>query len=97
MVTADGEYYLKIQTKDNAGNFSLTQLSPFHYRYDHTAPSAPTSVVSDPYTYSAVNSFNLYWFGGAEQTSNATSSGFLGFYYGTGTSSATLKYNNFYN
>jgi len=87
--SADGEYYLNIQTKDNAGNYS-TQWSPFHYRYDSVAPAAPSSVVADPRTYTSTNSYTMFWTSAADTTSNATSSGFLGYSYKAGSNAEAI-------
>jgi len=42
-VTADGTYYLRVQTQDNAGNWS-DPVTVFTYKYDGTAPSAAPAV-----------------------------------------------------
>ena len=42
-VTADGTYYLRVQTQDNAGNWS-DPVTVYTYRYDGTAPAAGPAV-----------------------------------------------------
>jgi hypothetical protein len=93
-LSEDGEYYLRIQAKDNAGNVSANWTA-FHYRYDGTSPEAPSSVAADPRNYTAVNSFTMFWTQSSDVTSNATSSGLLGYYYKTGTSSGQLASDQF--
>lgn len=81
-LTTDGDYYLRIQTRDNAGNISVA-WNPFRYRYDGSAPSAPSSVAVDPRNYTAVNSFTMFWT--AASDSGTSASGLLGYKYKTGT------------
>lgn len=89
----DGEYYLKIQVKDNAGNYSSDGGTLFHYRYDGTAPGTPSSVAADPRTYTSNNNFTMFWTAASDTTSNATSSGLLGYEYKTATTSGIFSQN----
>jgi len=93
-LSQDGEYFLKIKAKDNAGNISSTNWSAFHYRYDGTAPNDVGTVSVDPRIYTTTNSFNMSWTAVTDQTSNATSSGLLGYYY-QATDSASLVGDSF--
>ena len=90
-ISSDGEYYLKIKTKDKAGNVSSQNWEAFHYRYDGTPPNAPSSVSVDPRNYSSVNNYTMFWLPVTDQTNNSTSSGLLGYYYKTGTASGELS------
>ena len=87
-ISTDGEYFLKIKTKDNAGNIA-DHWSPFHYRYDGTTPNTPSSVAADPRSYTATNSFTMFWTAASDVTSNSTSSGVLSYYYKTGAGTGT--------
>lgn len=77
----DGEYYLNIKTKDNAGNISTSNWSPFHYRYDGTAPNEIGTISVSPRIYSATNDFDMSWTAITDISSNSTSSGLLGYKY----------------
>ncbi len=93
----DGDLYFMVQTKDRAGNLSASQTTPFRYKYDHTAP---TSIASEniavlPNGYTAVNSFRFLWIATDEQYPNGSGSGFLGYYYKTGTTSGALSQDTF--
>ncbi|OGK21474.1 hypothetical protein A3C23_05065 [Candidatus Roizmanbacteria bacterium RIFCSPHIGHO2_02_FULL_37_13b] len=88
--STDGEYFLKIKTKDNAGNIA-DHWSPFHYRYDGTTPNTPSSVAADPRSYTATNSFTMFWTTTTDVTSNSTSSGVLGYYYKTGAGTGSFS------
>lgn len=83
-LTSDGEYYLKIKSKDNASNVSDTDEVSFHYRLDTSAPNKPSSVAADPRSYTAVNNFTMFWTEASDTTNNATSSGLLNYKYKTG-------------
>ena len=89
----DGEYYLKVRAKDNAGNIGTNSDAVFHYRLDTQVPDKPSSLAVDPRTYTSVNSFTVYWPTSAlsDALKNSTSSGVLGAYYKTGASSGALS------
>lgn len=89
-LSQDGEYYLNIKTKDNAGNISATIWQAFHYRYDGTAPNAVGTVSVDPRIYTTTNNFSMGWSAITDITSNSTSSGLLAYYY-SATSAASLS------
>lgn len=57
------DYYLRIQTEDNAGNISSDGAIPtlFTYKFDNTAPSGPTTVTPNPVGWNTTNSFNFSW------------------------------------
>src|SRR3989339_530886 len=79
-------YYLRVQTKDNNGNYSATQTK-FTYTYDGTAPSAPATVTSTSVGYSVSNSYTFYW----PATTDTGGSGLAGYQYKTGTESGALS------
>lgn len=89
-LSTDGEYYLKIKAVDNAGNVAEENWEAFHYRYDGTPPNAPSSAIADPRTYTNTNNYTMFWLAVSDVTSNATSSGILGYYYKTATTSGEL-------
>lgn len=62
-------YYLRIKTKDDAGNISTASWQPFIYKFDNTAPTNPTTVVADPPGYTNVNSFDFAWSGATDSAS----------------------------
>ncbi len=91
--SADGEYYLKIKTVDNAGNISPTHWTPFHYRYD---PTPPTTIANEnvsvlPSGFTAVNNFTFSWIPTSDPLKNSTASGLFRYYYKTGTASGELS------
>lgn len=59
-------YYLKIKTKDHAGNTNASVWEPFIYRYDNVAPSRPTNITAIPAVPTATNSFTLTWTAGSD-------------------------------
>ena len=63
-------YYLRIKTKDDAGNISSSAWQPFIYKFDNTAPTNPTTVVADPPGYTNSDSFNFIWSGATDSASS---------------------------
>ncbi len=59
-------YYLRIKTKDYAGNVSAAAWAPFTYSYDSVAPSRPTNLQANPAVPSATNSFAFSWTAGSD-------------------------------
>ena len=55
-----GTYYLRIKTKDVAGNIS-NPATLFTYKYETAAPTAPTYVSVTPSGYSRANNFTFLW------------------------------------
>ncbi|MGB0383995.1 MAG: Calx-beta domain-containing protein [Ardenticatenaceae bacterium] len=85
-VTSGSTYYLRIATKDNAGNTSTCETK-FVLRYDGTAPSNPTSINPNCTATSDVwqntcNNPNFTWSGASDNAS-----GVAGYYIYWGTSS----------
>lgn len=78
-LTSGESYYLRIKTKDDAGNVTEGTWDAFNFRYDGVKPSNPTTLVVDPPGYSSADSFNFSW-SGAEDTG----SGVAGYCYKTG-------------
>ncbi len=54
-------YYLRLKTKDDAGNISAATWSPFIYKYDNEAATVVEDLVADPAGYSSTNSFDFSW------------------------------------
>jgi hypothetical protein len=52
---------------------SSATWSPFIYKLDTTAPTNPSTIVSDPAGYSATNSFSFSWSGAADAESGLAS------------------------
>lgn len=75
-------YYLRIKTKDDAGNVSASTWAPFTYKYDSEGPSAPDNLTSDPSGYTATNSFDFSW-----DTASASGATVTSYCYKTGASS----------
>lgn len=78
-------YYLRIKSKDDAGNISTQAWAPFVYKYDRTSPPAPTELTADPSGYSAVNNFDFTWSGVVDSESEIES-----YCYKTATASGVL-------
>lgn len=60
-LTSGTTYYLRIKTKDNAGNYSTESFSPFIYNYDSIGPDSPSNLNADPSGYTATDSFSFSW------------------------------------
>lgn len=60
-LTSGETYYLRIKTKDNAGNTQSVAWQPFIYKFDSSAPSQPANLSADPSGYSATDSFDFSW------------------------------------
>ena len=84
LTTNDGTYCLRIKTKDNAGNVQGTALTAFTYKYDSTAPDAPSYIAANPAGYTAVNSFDFSW---PAASDNVGGSGLAGYQYTRGAGS----------
>ena len=84
-MTPGTTYYFRLQTIDDAGNFSTDIWAPFVYKFDNNGPTKPANVEADPPGYTANNSFTFTW-------DEATASGALvsEYCYKTGTDSGTL-------
>ena len=78
-------YYLRIKSKDDAGNVSGTAWQPFIYKYDNEAPNVPTGLAADPSGYTAVNDFDFSW-----ESATDSASGGIEYCYKTATASGTL-------
>jgi len=83
----EGEYCLRIKAVDNVGNIADTTWEAYAaYKYDVTAPTAPSYIAVNPTGYSSTNSFNFSW-PIAGDTINAHASGVIGYQYMRGGSS----------
>lgn len=52
-------YYLRIRTKDNAGNASAAIWTPFTYKFDNEVPANPVTISVNPPGYSTVNNYSF--------------------------------------
>ncbi|MFA6005821.1 MAG: fibronectin type III domain-containing protein [Patescibacteria group bacterium] len=60
-LTAGQTYYLRIKTKDNAGNISSGEYAAFTYKFNDQKPDNPTTLIVDPPGPTNVNSYNFSW------------------------------------
>jgi hypothetical protein len=65
-LTSGYTYYLRIKTKDAADNVASDVGTTWVYRFDGRPPGNPTTIVIDPPSYTATNSFNINWAGGTD-------------------------------
>lgn len=63
-LTAGQTYYLRMKTKDNAGNVSSTEYSAFVYKFNDQKPDNPTTMTVDPPGPTNVNSYTFAWSAG---------------------------------
>lgn len=56
----DGDYYLRIKTRDVSGNVSASETL-FTYRFELTVPAPPTVISVSPSGYSRVNHYVFSW------------------------------------
>jgi hypothetical protein len=87
-VSSPGVRYLRVQTRDNAGNTS-SWTTLFTFRYDASPPSNPTSVSSSGHSvgvWSNDNTISVSWSG----ASDGSGSGVYGYSYEWSTSSTTI-------
>lgn len=89
-LTSGQTYYLRIQTKDYAGNVSST-WAPFIYKYDGTNPTNPGVVSVSPSGYTATNSYTFLWPTTGGAAGSDSNSGIAGYQYKTGASSGTYS------
>ncbi|MFH0773128.1 MAG: hypothetical protein V1922_02350 [bacterium] len=68
-LTAGQTYYLRMKTKDNAGNISSTEYSAFVYKFNDQKPDNPTTMTVDPPGSTNVNSYTFAWSGGTADVS----------------------------
>lgn len=80
-ITADGTYYLRVRTIDNALNKS-EPITLFTYKYDSTAPISPSYITAAPFGWSTTNSFSFNWPAGSDEA--LYTSGLAGYQYKTG-------------
>ena len=84
-ISSGNTYYLRVKTKDNAGNVSSAKTL-FALKYDGTAPTNPTSVnpgcTAENNVWGVCSNANFTWSGAAD-----AHSGVSGYYYYWGTSS----------
>jgi len=68
-LTSGETYYLRIKTKDSAGNVSEETWAAFVYKFDNEPPANPQTVTVDPPGYSATSSFDFAWEGATDSAS----------------------------
>ncbi|MGB9883041.1 MAG: fibronectin type III domain-containing protein, partial [Microgenomates group bacterium] len=68
-LTSGETYYLRIKTKDDAGNVATDTWQPFIYKFDNTPPQNPTIITVDPPGYTNTNSFTFAWSGATDSAS----------------------------
>lgn len=83
-LTSGQTYYLRIETKDNAGNIkhiTTENLSLFEYKYDGTSPTSPSYVSVSPSGYSRTNDFTFSWPTSGDNRAQDSDSGLRGYQY----------------
>jgi N-acetylneuraminic acid mutarotase len=68
-LTSGETYYLRIKTKDDAGNVSTGTWQPFVYKFDNTPPVNPTTITVNPPGYTNTNQFTFAWSGATDLAS----------------------------
>ena len=86
-----GTYYLRIKTKDVAGNINATAWEPFVYKYDVAGPNNPSLISVSPAGYTATNSFTFFWPSTGVSAASDSVSGIAGYQYKTATDSGTYS------
>ncbi|MCL5407381.1 MAG: DUF2341 domain-containing protein [Patescibacteria group bacterium] len=78
-------YYLRIETKDNAGNIkniAPENASLFIYKYDGDNPNSPVYISASPSGYTRTNSFTFSWpTSGGNMATDTGGSGLAGYNY----------------
>lgn len=62
-------YYLRIKTRDNAGNTTVGTWQPFVYKFDNEAPTNPVTISVDPPGYTTVNNYSFTLKGASDSAS----------------------------
>ncbi len=83
-LTSGQTYYLRIATRDVAGN-TASPWSAFTYKLDTTGPSNPSALVVAPAGYTQTNDYTFNWTAGSD-----SGSGLAGYQYKTATPSGSL-------
>jgi len=65
-LTTNQTYYLRIKSRDAAGNVASSAYAAFEYRYDTTDPVNPSGVLPNPAGFSNVDSFEFNWNAGTD-------------------------------
>jgi len=68
-ISSPSTFYLRIKTKDNAGNISSETYDAFTYKYDNVAPTNPAWVSCSPSGYTATNQYTFTWPEGSDSHS----------------------------
>ncbi len=83
-LTSGQTYYLRIATRDVAGN-TASPWSAFTYKLDTSGPSNPSALVVAPAGYTQTNDYTFNWTAGSD-----SGSGLAGYQYKTATPSGSL-------
>lgn len=77
-LTAGQTYYLRMKTKDNAGNVSSTEYAAFTYKFNDQKPDNPSTITVDPPGPTNVNSYTFAWSGGTPDVNYCYKTGAIG-------------------
>ncbi len=88
-LTSGNTYYLRIKTKDAAGNVNSTTAALFTYKFDSIAPDAVAYVNVSPAGCSTASSFTFSW-----PASSDASSGIAGYQYRLGSTGVVQDLSN---
>jgi hypothetical protein len=68
-LTSGSTYYLRIQTIDDAGNYSLSNWQPFIYKFDSDSPTNPVTISVSPPGYTSTNDYDFTMKGATDSAS----------------------------
>ncbi len=77
-LTAGQTYYLRLKTKDNAGNISPSEYLGFVYKFNDQKPDNPTTMTVDPPGPTNINAYTFAWSGGTPDVSYCYKTGAIG-------------------
>jgi len=60
-LSAGQTYYLRIETRDNAGMISVSTFAAFIYKFDNIAPTNPSTIAVTPTGYTAIDNYVFLW------------------------------------
>ncbi|MCA9391806.1 hypothetical protein KC614_01210 [candidate division WWE3 bacterium] len=65
-LSTNNTYYLRIKTRDYAGNVQSSVWAPFTFSLDNVAPSRPTNITADPSVPTSTDDFDFTWTAGSD-------------------------------